>query len=233
MNGLDDDADGLTDCDDPECFGEVCGHVVFVTPDANDVDELDSDQSTWFDGDLGGLARADALCQTAAEDAGRDGVWKAVLAGSQPGEALTERIVQRGAIFNSAPDPDCPSGPGPQPPKDVCSRMPTLASILPPPEGLGPRPRPIDVPLGFDRFGQSVDDGPNDLEGQPIWLGGEGKTCNGWTEAGEAWQIDVFSEPTALLGREPPIMVRPELTRCGSNTGKARILCISGQGGQP
>ena len=71
---IDDDEDGLANCDDPDCaFFPACGGggfpaFIFLT-------------STSYDGDLGGVAGADAKCQAVAAAATPplDGTWQALI----------------------------------------------------------------------------------------------------------------------------------------------------------
>lgn len=65
----------------------VGGHLIFVT-------------SQTYNGNLGGVAGADAKCQDVADVAGLDGTWRAIV--SAPGDDVADRLVFTGPITNMA-----------------------------------------------------------------------------------------------------------------------------------
>ena len=56
--------------------------------------------STFYDGNLGGLAGADAKCATRASAAGLTGTWKALLSSSASGYNAIQRVTSNGPYFN-------------------------------------------------------------------------------------------------------------------------------------
>jgi hypothetical protein len=72
---------------EPECSGPECTHRVFVT-------------SRSLDGNRGGLGGADTLCNNAAEEAGLEGNWKAIL--SKNDTIARDRLTIRGPVENIA-----------------------------------------------------------------------------------------------------------------------------------
>lgn len=80
-NGVDDDCDGVADADDTDCQPPVprTPKVAFVT-------------SGVYDGGFGGVADADAICQSEAQTAGLSGTFKAWLSDTyqSPGTRLAK-----------------------------------------------------------------------------------------------------------------------------------------------
>ena len=100
-DGKDNDCDGHTDgtaskdggascnndcdCYSGYCKNGSCVHRVFAT------------SSTW-DGDFGGTTQADSLCQTAANNAGLNGTWKAII--SVQSDEAVNRISLGADVYN-------------------------------------------------------------------------------------------------------------------------------------
>ena len=97
-NGKDDNCNGSVDeatldggemctddcqCYSGDCRGGRCAHRIFVNP-------------TFSKGDLGGLSGADSDCQSAAQSAGLEGTWKAVLSTSN--KTAKTRLDVQGAV---------------------------------------------------------------------------------------------------------------------------------------
>jgi len=152
-DGVDNDHDGFIDCDDPECVGRECGHVVFVAPGV---------RSNELTEGFGGLVGADAICQNEASSAGYRGSWRAIM---RDDTMDFDRIVIRGPVFNNAPRRLNVSG---------VSRE-FIPTQLPP----GDRDASLRAvqagPLGFDSERQPLDN--VDPRAWPVWTGVSANSC--------------------------------------------------------
>ena len=210
-DGRDNDCDQQTDFDDRDCLkaaGAQCGGsdecLAGVCAEGRCAHRVFLSSST-HQGDFGGLAQADARCQTLADDAGLAGTWKAIL--SAASNSARDRLAIEAAVIRTDGE-----------------------RVADGRESLWNENEPIQAPVITDASGATIDFCDECSEAF-VWTGSEvdgdplSATCDDWT-SDDSDKFGGFGRPVS-----PETWLHHQVggIKGASCQVDMRVYCIDGQ----